>query len=325
MQERRASIRIRHPARIQYCSSEDLLTRDGQLRDLSDRGAGLLARESHRCGEMVTVGLQLPGDQTTWTATGVVRWVDAPAGRWHPIGLDWLQLEEAARNRLHHFLETRPEAAGPPRKSRPAPTRRLAFWSLFFSLTAVTVIAGYTWVRALEWENQQLSTGIEHRDDVINQLQHEEGRLTIELDATRTQLAETSAQIGQLDAQAQGFGQEVSRLTEQVDQFQASYVKMREEREQLMQRVLELEQEKLALTSRLTSMEQLRQAVREAIDARKSAAAAQRESMIRAQRTLDQQMLSIGNQGFVIRGGRPPGNRAPAGMRVRVLDPEERP
>lgn len=325
MQERRTRIRIRHQAGVQYCSSDNLSPRDGKLRDLSDRGAGLLTREAHRCGDTVTIGFLLPGDKTTWTATGVIRWVDRPAGRWYPVGLDWYQLEDTTRNRLHRFLETRTPAAGsaaPAAKPAAQPAKRLAFWSAFSAFVLVAVVAGYAWVRALQWENRQLATGIEQRDGVIVQLQQEENRLTLELEDTRTQLAETAKEIEALDAQAQGFGHEVNRLTEQVDEFQNSYMKLQEERQQLMQRVLDLEQEKLALNKRLQAMDELRMAVREAIDARKTAPGLQRESIIKAQRDLDQKLLSAGNQGYLVKDGRPAGNE-PGGMRVKVLEPAE--
>ncbi len=92
MQERRTTIRIGQQCRTQYCSSEDLLPRDGRITDLSERGVGLLVREAHRIGEVLTVGFSLPGDRTTLTATGVVRWSNPPQkGRWYPVGLDWIR------------------------------------------------------------------------------------------------------------------------------------------------------------------------------------------------------------------------------------------
>jgi hypothetical protein len=326
MQERRATIRVRHPARVQYCSSEDLQPRDGKLRDVSDRGAGLLTREVHRLGEMVTVGFLLPGDRSTWTATGVIRWIEQPSGRWHPVGLDWFQLEEGTRNRLHRFLENRAAAAEPAVRPAAAPGRRLAFWSVFLTLSAVALVGAYAWITALQWQNKQLSTGIVQRDEVITELQQEEGRLTMELETTRTQLAETAKEIAALDAQAQGFGAEVSRLSEQVDEFQASYIKMREEREALMARVLDLEQERLALTNKLAGMEQLRTAVREAIDARETTAGSGgRQSAIQARRSTDRELLSTGNRGYLVREGQPARKKGTGGIKVHVLEPSGEP
>ena len=102
MQERRSTIRIEYPARAQYCPSEDLIPRDGRMTNLSERGANLLARETHRLGERITVSFPLPEEEEPLTVTGVVRWSDPTAqrGRWHATGIEWLPLGETASHRL---------------------------------------------------------------------------------------------------------------------------------------------------------------------------------------------------------------------------------
>lgn len=323
MQERRTIIRISHHARMQYCSSEDLLPRDGRITDLSERGAGLLVREGHRPGEMVSLGFSLPGEETALTATGVVRWSSESSGRrWYPIGLDWMQLEETTRNRLHRFLASS-TAAHPASPKKPWSWQQTALLSVSAAALAVAGIVLYFWVRSLEWENRQLQGVIEQRDTVIDQLEQEDARLKLELGEARTHLAETASEVARLDVQTQNFGEQVGRLTEEVDRFQQSYLQVRQEREQLMQQVLDLEQERAALTKRLSSLEELRLAIREAIDTRKNAERAQRLSLAQARRDADKALLANGNRGYLIRDGRPTiGN---ATVWIRVHEPEASP
>src|SRR3989338_4726715 len=109
MQERRTTIRVDRLCRAQYCPADDLIPRDGRLTNLSERGAGLLAHETHRLGARLTVSFSLPEEEEPLTATGVVHWSDARArhGQWYPLGLEWLPMEETARHRLYTFLSRR--------------------------------------------------------------------------------------------------------------------------------------------------------------------------------------------------------------------------
>ncbi len=79
MQERRTTVRKALYTRTQYCPSEDLELRDGRIADVSERGAGVLMREKHRGGGLVTGGFSLPGDEDTLTAAGIVL-EDGPQG-----------------------------------------------------------------------------------------------------------------------------------------------------------------------------------------------------------------------------------------------------
>jgi outer membrane murein-binding lipoprotein Lpp len=255
MQERRTTIRLPHRCRAQYCSSEDLLPRDGQITNLSERGAGLLVREAHRNGELLSVGFSLPGAREPLTATGVVRWAEAPRNRhWYPIGVDWLQLEEAARNRLREFLAGTTQRPRSPAASRER--RTLVMVGASAALLAGLVVLLRLW--SLSTENRRLQATVEQRGQAIGQLEQEGARLALELGAANTQLSETSGEVDQLNRQAQGLGEQLGRLTTEVDQVKASYLAVSEERERLMQRVLEIEQERASLASRLSSIPELR-------------------------------------------------------------------
>ena len=322
MQERRTTIRLSHRSAAQQCSSEDLLPQDGYLINISERGAGLLARRVYRDGERVTVSFALPRAREPLTATGVVRWSDhSTVNRWNRSGLEWLPFEEPARERLHGFLQ---QIARSPAARVPL-TRRV---SLLRVALSVGIIGGVLaaallllWVRSLREENQGLMTAVEQRNGVIDQLEREGARLTFELDTARANLASTASEVARLDQQTQNFGAALGQLAEDVARFQQSYVQVREEREQLMQRVLDLEQERASLATRLSSVEELRLAIRDAIDARKETQRAQRLLLARAQQEADQRRMADGNRGFLIRDGRPTAGRATLWIRVHEPEP----
>jgi archaellum component FlaC len=319
MQERRLIIRIPRRCRMQYCSSDDLLPRDGRLLNVSDRGAGLLVREPHRQGEMVSIGFALPEEPEALTATGVVRWsATPPHGHWHAIGLDWLQLDDTTRNRLQRFMSgAAPSAATPP------PARRtIVFWvaAAGTSLLLIGVLVA-AWLRSLQWENQQLQAIISQRDAVIAQLAQEESRLKLELGEAKTHLAQTTDEVARLDQQAQGLGEQIQALTAEISRIQNSYLQVRAERAQLIQQVLDLEQERAALRRRLSSVEELKVAIQEAIDMRKAARQAERLAILEARREAQEAALANGNRGYLIRDGRP--TLGHTTVWIRVHDPQE--
>ncbi len=253
MQERRTTVRVAYHARAQYCSSDDFRPRDGLLVNLGARGAGLLAREAQREGNRVTLSFALPGARETLTATGLVRWSGPPTQRhrWHPVGLEWLPLEDTARHRLHDFLptQTREAAEGGSNRrlrGRGATRQQSGWWTVLW----VSLLIGGVGVVGLLWlsqENRQLESALQQRDVMIGQLERQEGQLRTELGATKEHLALTTSEVAQLDQQANYLGGEVQRLSQDVERFQQSYVQVREEREQLIQRVLELEQQRVGL------------------------------------------------------------------------------
>ena len=323
MQERRTTIRLSHRSPAQQCSSEDLLPQDGYLINISERGAGLLARQAYRDGERVTVSFALPGEREPLTATGVVRW-SAPSttrNRWNPSGLEWLPFEEPTRDRLHRSLQRMTRAAFPRAvpKSRVSAQRAVLFTGIAGGLLIALLLS--FWVRSLRQENRALATAVAQRNGIISQLEGEEARRTLELDTARANLAATASEVARLDQQTQNFGAALGQLNEDMERFQQSYVQVRGEREQLMQRVLDLEQERASLAKRLSSVEELRLAIREAIDTRKDTQHAQRLLLVRAKQEAGQRRMADGNRGFLIRDGRPTAGRATLWIRVHEPEP----
>ena len=230
MQERRTTVRVSYPCRAQYCAAEDLLPRDGRLINVSERGAGLLAREARKAGEQVTVSFSLPGATDSLTATGVVRW-SAPSakGKWHALGMEWLPLEEGTRNRLHEFLYPQPVPPGAPvlpAGYKDGQRKNISWWLWAVVLVALAIIAA-VWVRSFQQEKQRLEHGLQQRNTVITVLQEREQRmaqreawLRQELVTAKTHLAIASGEMTQLDMQAQSLSADAHRLRQEVDLFQ---------------------------------------------------------------------------------------------------------
>jgi hypothetical protein len=324
MQERRTTIRVDRLSRAQYCPADDLVPRDGRLMNLSERGAGLLAHETHRVGARLTVTFNLPEEEEPLTATGVVHWSDARArhGRWYPVGVEWLPMEETVRHRLHAFLSHR--AQPPPLQVSGERMLSPGFSAILRRVILVLgllLAAGFAvWAVTLFQKTRSLGEALEQRHAIIRYLEQREAAMERELASAKTQLAAASATAASFSEQTQQLQAEVGRLGGEVERFQESYVRLREEREQLMQRVLELEQQRLQLTARLSSVPDLRRAIQEAVEARRLAQRQARTPAYSARADAARQSAVAGNRGYLVRNGRPTAGGAT--LWIRVHEPE---
>ena len=331
MQERRTSIRINRLSRAQYCPADDLVPRDGRLTNLSERGAGLLLREAHRIGERITVSFTLPDAEEPVTATGVVRWSDdrSRQGRWYPLGLEWLGLEEATRHRLQGFISQQAQSvpAAPARTA--ASARRILISAALLGIVVGISFLAYQLVLT-QRQNRQLDDAITQRDmtiDVLegraNYLKQREIQLQQDLTSTRIQLEMASDSVAQLGAQTEEMAGNILRLHEEVERFQQSYVQVREEREELMQRVLDLQQERMLLQKKLASIPDLHRAIREAVRGRQRQRRLAGQQAFDAARAAQANFELEGNQGYLVRDGQSTFGRA--AMSIHVLEPEAAP
>ncbi len=324
MQERRSILRTPYACRIQYCSAEDFLPRDGQLVNMSERGAGILIREAPHEGDRLTLNVPIAGEEESFTATGVIRWSGTrpSKGRWYPAGLEWLPLEEATRQRLHDFLQ-RQNRQEPARKSRSTVRLTLSLkptiiiGTILIPLAIVGAFLASSF-RSLSTENQQLQGAIAQRNVMIAHLQQKERTLQAQLSEAKTQLVSSVAEVDRLDVHTQRLASDVARLTSDVEQVQQSYRQLQEEREALMQRVLDLEQERLILSRHLVSLPHLRLAIREAIEYRKDTQRDAWRRRIESTRAASRQASGPGNRGYLIWQGRP---TAGATTVIRVHEP----
>jgi uncharacterized protein (TIGR02266 family) len=339
MQERRTTIRIARAARTQYCPSGDLIPRDGRITNLSERGVHLLAQESHRVGERVTLSFSFPGEEEPLTATGVVRWTDPQARRGrHAMGLEWLPLGETSRHRLGTFLGRTEQAASGQAVAASPRSWTMARTLVFRTGVVFAILAGIAvaqWAFTIQRDNQQFGVALQQRNAIIHALEEREVSLQQEMAATQAQLAATFDEVTRLayettglQEEAKDFHHDVQRLNQEVERFQASYVRAQEERERLVQRVLDLEQERTqlarereALARKLASIPELRKAIREAIIVRRHA-----QHLVRqASRQSPDTLASVeGNRGYLIWDGQSTWGDVPVGstMTIHVHEPE---
>lgn len=323
MQERRTTIRTPFRQRAQYCPTDDLLPRDGQLVDLSERGAGLVTHETHPAGRQIAVSFTLPGEAEPVTATGSVRWTQQALlmrGR-HRVGLEWTGVDENTHHRLHNYLNARTQATQPARRRTswlPA-----GWWrsTLVWAGIAAVAILYVFWIRLMRQQERALSQTVQEQEATLQRYTQRERALRAQLSQARENLVTTTTEVARLDQQAQALGAQMQTLGVDVERFQQSYVKIQEERgelmdqrNQLLQRVIDLEGERSELMRRLISPQALDLAIREAISTRQSAARKnQRQQDILAAPWL-------GNQGYVVRAGQ--STLGKAVVRIRVHDPE---
>ena len=325
MQERRSIVRTPYACRIQYCSSEDFLPRDGQLVNMSERGAGILIREVPHDGDRLTLNVPIAGEEEGLTATGIIRWSGTrpSRGRWYPAGLEWLPLEEAMRQRLHDFLQ-RQNRSEPAPKSR-SKTRRLALpkpalliGALLIPLAMLSAFLAFSF-RSLSTENRQLQGAISQRNVLISHLQQKEQTLQAQLSEAKIQLASSLTEVDRLDAHTQHLTSDVARLTSDVERVQQSYHQLQDEREALIRRVMDLEQERLILSRHLASLPHLRVAIREAIEGRKHTQRDAWRRRIESKRAASRPASGSGNRGYLLWQGR---STARSTTFIRVHDPQ---
>ena len=226
MQERRRSVRVPHRRRVPSCGSQALLPVDSYLTDVSERGLGLLVRESCPEGERLTVSFSLHDANDLITATGVVRWAASPRHRrrWRRVGLEWLGLQDESRHRLHYFLLRTLQAVTTP---RPRGVRRWArppLWLLGAGVVGgllLTILCGW-WVTSLRRENVRLQSLLHERVAMIQRLEQQHEQLSRDLAAAQRHVRVTTEVIAQLSQQMERLENGARRLQQDVARVQTS-------------------------------------------------------------------------------------------------------
>lgn len=278
MQERRTIIRVRYACRAHYCPPDEPTPRDGQLLTLSERGASLLVRETQPHGSHLTVTYPLNGHDAM-TATGVVRWSEpaALADGWHPVGIEWLPLDDTVRHRLERFLHQHAIAPSPSaspagqarRRSFRRPSSRAVQISIGLSLLFGLALCAAAF-SGLRGEHRDLQTAFEQRTDMLERVERQDRVLRHELALTHVQLSDTTQELLRLSQQAKQIGATVEQLSQEVDRVEQSNEAMADDREQLMQRVMDLAHERTWLVKRLAMMETLQTVIDDAMAARRA-------------------------------------------------------
>ncbi|MBI4597660.1 MAG: PilZ domain-containing protein [Candidatus Omnitrophica bacterium] len=327
MQERRTTVRVPHRGRTHYCPADEA-PKDGQLINLSERGAGVLTREPRQAGERIAIHVSLPSISQPLTAGGVVRWSD-PEPRelgWYPAGIEWLPLEETAQQGLHQFLRAAEHA--PAAWLWVLAAKRFAFLAGLVGLAMLMALL-MAWGALAHRRNLRLRAVFSEQAKAMDQLEIAKASLEQALTAATTSLADTVQTVEQLGTQAQTLEQTVEQLRSHVSEVRQSYDQVRGERDQFIQRVVNLERERV---DRIPVRE-LQLAIREAIERRqlnlfssvpvlsvlKRRTEAPRPPPTPRQPPKPAPPL-VGNQGYVMLNGKPTMPATP--QRVRVYDPQ---
>ncbi len=254
MQERRATIRFGHLRRIHYCSSTHPFPRDGWLTNLSECGAGLLAKDSPQCGDSWTISLWLNGKDDGLTLTGRVQWIqpDALRGSWYWVGLEWLALEDSQRNRLEITLRHPPFMSN--LRSWPRPPQFLSknavvCWLIAGLLGIGALGYGLQWPGLLRQENRYLFSELKRRDIHIAGLKDRQHKLQQELDHAQSRLAVTSEEVARLDWHTQSLERAMQQVKQDIKRVYAMNRALKHKHDQWRQLVREMAMQRAVLTA----------------------------------------------------------------------------
>ena len=253
MQERRAEIRISHHSRVLYAPCSDgspetgFQPKDGRLTSVSERGAGLLTREPHACGERVAVSFTLPRFGDRVTSTGVVRWSRANPGkrRWYPLGVEWVATEHGDPNRLGQWLE--PSAVAPRAASSAVRTRLASLGAVLF-LAAALAGARIAW--SFHRQREAFALLLQEREAALSASQRRERSLIGTLAEMADRLNDTSQDLARLGRLAQVLEGQAQQFQGALRQVQDSSATLRRQRDGMMDQVMALEQQRLGLEQR---------------------------------------------------------------------------
>lgn len=236
MQERRTTVRCPCPGNAQYCAEDGGSPRDGRIVDVSERGLGVLLRESHNIGERLTVSFTLPGENQSITTTGTVCWShEAPnRRRWHAVGLEWLPLQETDRFRVDTFLRERAPAPSSTGRQSLSPSRKNVPsipWEAVGILGLISACVLLLLSVILQLENSQLGDMVHRRNALITRMDQDSSRIGQALLRTRGELDGTMVTVSVLEDKSDRLEDRLHMLSEELERYQSAYANLREERE----------------------------------------------------------------------------------------------
>lgn len=327
MEERRGKVRLSCLLRARYSPAGSQPFHEARVTDLSERGAGLLVRQSLRPGDHLQLDLELPSEETPLGMTGLVRWIqgDSSEVRWTSAGVEFINLDETQRYRLGTFLSeqlqktlTRARLGHPvalaTSPTTTAPWRRAATW-----LGALAILTAIVWMVVLQQENVRLGSVLKERNVMIAQLESHQYELTQALQETNTELTQTTAEVESLRQQTEMLESGLQQLGRDFETLQESYQRLSWERTQLLAQVEGLEQQRADVQRMLSNIPSLRKALHDAFRRRRDEQLAQRRLTIQALYNADYESLKRGNRGYLVRDGQPTTGST---LRIRVHDPQ---
>ena len=192
------------------------------------------------------------------------------------------------------------------------PTKPFVWWLLVGALGVSSVLAMRSELSRRRVANyQQAKTA-------LSQVEQERDHLGQELSGARQTLDDQASQLESLKTQ-------LAQAERDVSQLQLEQTRLQQAKTSLTEQLADVTQTKAALEAKLSSIQELKTLIHEL--QRKQVQAFWRErwdgwiARVQAQRALDQQKLTQGNRGLLVRNGMSTlGSRTT--WQVRVLDPQ---
>ena len=187
-------------------------------------------------------------------------------------------------------------------------------------LTALGVSLWRTLV--VERDKRQLDRAYEQSQQLVAQLTNERAHLSTELTETKHTVESQAGNISNLNLELASVQAKLDAATTQIASLQRDQEQMHQENTALTTQLSSAVAEKTALEARLSSLKELKLAIRDVRRRLWNERWADWRAYVQAQREKDQEMLALGNRGFVVQQGRSTLG-ANQRLQVHVLEPEE--
>lgn len=195
----------------------------------------------------------------------------------------------------------------------PPSAKPFVWWALIGALLISTGLA-----LTSESNKRRALANYRNAAERLSEVEQERDHLTQELSGIRQSMAEQTGQLAQLQAELTHAEQEVSRLRLDSARLQQSNAS-------LTTQLSDATQANAALEATLSSVKGLKRAIRELRSQHWRSFWAghwqRRLARAHAQRALDEQQVTHGNRGLLVRNGLPTTGLRPT-LQVRVLDPQ---
>ncbi len=192
---------------------------------------------------------------------------------------------------------------------------------LILAALAVVAVASLWRAVVVEREKQAIAKAYAEAHELAQQLGAERAQLSEQLEQTQGQLEAETAAREELNQHLASVQEKLDATTGQLSSLQQQFAQLEETNSGLTTQLGAVTTEKQELEARLSSLKELKLAIREVKQKMHWDRLEARRLRIVAFEELDQEALTTGNRGFVVRHGTPTIGAA-SKLRVHVLQPE---
>ncbi|MDP3722344.1 MAG: hypothetical protein Q8R91_02470 [Candidatus Omnitrophota bacterium] len=177
--------------------------------------------------------------------------------------------------------------------------------------------------RAVSAERQRvrLAQAYEQARHLLTQLETEHAALQRELVEARQTIEGQAGDLQQAQQELAEAEQHLSHTKADLASLQREHDQVQQQNSSLLARLSSLTVEKQQLEARLSSIRELKLAIRQVNDRLRHERLAAWRAHVETIRQQDQERLTSGNRGYLVRDGRPT-LQSPTKLQVRVLEPQ---